>query len=140
MAIHFFKENIQFKLNHRAKLSDWILEVILSEQFQIHTVNYIFCSDDYLLELNRKFLKHNYLTDVITFNHSEETGVIEADIFISIDRVKENASKFAIQFHDELHRVMIHGILHLMGYTDKSKAAQHTMRTMEDKCLTLRSF
>jgi len=101
-------------------------------------VNYIFCSDQYLLKINQEYLNHNTYTDIITFENTEETGKLEADIFISIDRVKENAQKLASNSDSELHRVIIHGVLHLLGFNDKTEADKNRMREKEDACLSLR--
>jgi probable rRNA maturation factor len=104
----------------------------------INEINYIFCSDSYLLSLNKGFLKHNTLTDIITFDNSEGTGSMEGEIYISIERVKENATKYDVSFEDELNRVMIHGILHLLGYKDKKPSEKALMRKKEEAYLSLR--
>lgn len=101
------------------------------------SVNYIFCSDDYLREINIQYLKHKTYTDIVTFNYGT-TDQIEGDIFISVDRVKENAQKFNTELETELHRVIIHGVLHLIGYSDKSKTEKALMREKEDTYLSLR--
>src|ERR1700759_1099644 len=118
-AISFFEEDIKFKLKDKTLVRKWITETILAEGFQLSELNYIFCSDSYLLQINRQYLDHDTYTDIITFDNSETERVITGDIFISIDRVRENALKFSITETDELHRVIIHGALHLLGYTDK---------------------
>ena len=100
-------------------------------------VTYIFCSDEYLLNMNRQFLEHDFYTDIITFPLSETENEIEAEIYISIDRVKDNAVKFKSDFSEELHRVIFHGVLHLMGYKDKSRADKETMRAKENEWLRL---
>ncbi|HNQ12398.1 MAG TPA: rRNA maturation RNase YbeY [Bacteroidia bacterium] len=140
MAILFFKEKTKFRLSHRAKLPLWIKQILHWKKHKAENINFIFCNDKVLLDINRKYLNHNYLTDIITFDQSEKPKVVSADIYISIDRVIENATRYNVSFNDELHRVMAHGILHLMGYSDKGKANSLVMRQMEDKCLTLRSF
>ena len=101
-------------------------------------INIIFCSDDYLLEINQQYLNHSTLTDIVTFDHGDDSDGLSGDIFISIDRVKENAPKFNIDFETELHRVMIHGVLHLAGYSDKSERQKTVMRKREDAYLSLR--
>ena len=101
-------------------------------------IQFIYCSDSYLLQLNRQYLQHDTFTDIITFDYSAEKTV-SGDIFISIDRVSENAKKFSHSFEDELHRVMAHGVLHLMGFKDKSKKTKLQMTTEEDKALLLRA-
>src|SRR5689334_17865595 len=118
--IDFFKEDVKFRLLHSDDLKQWILKAFGANEKKVQHISYIFCSDKYLLSMNRKFLQHNYFTDIITFDNSTETGKIEADIFISIDRVQANAKEFKTSFKDELHRVMIHGALHLIGFDDKT--------------------
>jgi len=129
----------EFTFIDQDKLSDWISTTIVSEEHKEGDLNYIFCTDDYLLELNIKHLKHNTLTDIITFDYSL-SKLISGDIFISIDRVLENASTYNTSFEDELHRVMIHGILHLCGYKDKEEHDKVLMRNKEDNYLSLRTF
>ena len=126
-----FHFEIKFILNNQMELQKWIETVITSENKVLGDLNYIFCSDEYLLERNIKYLNHDTLTDIITFDYCEEE-IINSDIMISIDRVKENSSIFENSFSDELHRVMIHGILHLIGYDDKTKKEKQTMRNKED--------
>jgi len=121
-------------------LRKWITSTVDGKKNRIEEINYIFCSDNYLLELNKKFLNHHFYTDIITFDNSSEGKKISADIFISIERVKANAEKFNTAFNDELHRVMIHGILHLLGYKDKTKKDVGEMRRKEDECLEKRNF
>lgn len=128
----------QFDFSDKNAVSNWLSDTIKTENYSQGTVNYIFCGDDYLLELNVKHLKHNTLTDIITFSYNMGK-TINADIFISIDRVRENAEKFAVTFQDELHRVMIHGILHLCGYKDKTEEEKSLMRNKEDYYLSLRA-
>lgn len=139
-TIHFFKEDIRFRLLHQEELRKWITNAARENNFQPEEVNYIFCSDHYLLQLNKKFLDHNFYTDIITFDNSSGNKKISADIFISIDSVKTNAGKFQTGFKDELHRVMIHGMLHLLGYKDKTKKDQLVMRTKENEWLSRRKF
>jgi probable rRNA maturation factor len=136
--IRFFSENIDFKLKHPKKVSSWIKLVIKKEKRTIKEINYIFCSDEYLLQLNKDFLNHKTLTDIITFHNSEDRKALEGEIYISIERVKENAIKFHADFEDELHRVMIHGVLHLIGYKDKKPSEKALMRKKEEACLSLR--
>jgi probable rRNA maturation factor len=136
--IHFFTESITFKLPHPRKTTAWIKLVAQKEKRIIKEINYIFCSDEYLLQLNQDFLNHNTLTDIITFDNAEDKKNLEGEIYISIDRVKENALKFETSFEDELHRVMIHGVLHLIGYKDKKPADKTLMRKKEEACLSLR--
>jgi len=138
-AIEFFAQDIPFKLPHPSKTRRWIQEVIQREGHSLNHLNFIFCSDAYLLEMNQQYLNHNTLTDIITFDNSEEEGSIEGDIFISVERVRENAASIGVSFDDELHRVIIHGVLHLLGYPDKSAAEKTRMRKKEDACLSLRT-
>ena len=122
-----------------AAIKKWIDVVIKKEKRKLGEIHYVFVSDEELLEMNEQFLKHNTYTDIITFDYSEGK-TINGDIFISIDRVKDNASKFKTEFNDELHRVIIHGVLHLCGYKDKTKKDASLMRKMEENSLSKRSF
>lgn len=119
-------------------MTSWIKRVVEKEGATIEEINFIFCSDSYLLTLNQGFLKHNTLTDIITFDNSGPDAFISGEIYISIERVRENAAKFQVQFEDELNRVMIHGVLHLLGYKDKKPAEKALMRKKEEACLSLR--
>ena len=138
MPIQFYTEDIDFKFFGVRKTTSWIKEVIASEGASLLSITYIFCSDDYLLKINTDFLAHHTYTDIVTFDNSEEPGKIDADIFISIERVKENAAKYNVSFEEELHRVIIHGVLHLVGYKDKSASQKSLMRKKEDSYLSLR--
>ena len=120
----------------KVKVKKWISQVCKSENKSISQLNFVFCSDDYLLEINRKYLQHDYYTDIITFPYKEERK-ISGDVFISIERVKENAIKLGNAFEKELHRVIIHGVLHLLGYDYHSEALQRAMRAKENACLDL---
>ena len=126
-----FHFEIKFILNNHRELQRWIEEVIISENKILGDLNYIFCSDEYLLERNIKYLNHDSLTDIITFNFCEGK-IINSDIMISIDRVKENSTIFENTFLDELHRVMIHGVLHLIGYDDQNEKEKQIMKEKED--------
>jgi probable rRNA maturation factor len=137
-AVNFFVEDIDFKLPRPRKTSAWIKKVVEKEKGRLSSVNFIFCSDRYLLDLNIRHLNHNTLTDIITFDYSVSQKNIEGDIFISVDRVTENSTKFKTPFEEELHRVVIHGILHLLGYDDKTPNAKARIRKKEDVCLSLR--
>jgi probable rRNA maturation factor len=138
--IDFFKEDVSFRLLHSDELKRWILKAFSDNNKRIQHISYIFCTDKYLLGMNKKFLHHNYFTDIITFDNSLEPGKIEADIFISIDSVQTNAKKFNTLFKDELHRVIIHGALHLIGFDDKNDANRKKMRQAEDLWLARRNF
>ncbi len=136
--ISFFNEGIDFKLNQKLLLKDWIYTVITNENKIKGSINFIFCNDSYLSKINKQFLNHDTYTDIITFDYTTDyKGKISGDIFISIDRVAENAEKLNISFTNELHRVMIHGVLHLLGYKDKTKSQKTLMRQKEDNCLSL---
>lgn len=137
-AIRFFVEGVDFKLSHPQKVSRWIRAVIQNEGFIPGGINIIFCSDDHLRGINIDYLNHDTYTDIITFDNSEEEEILEGDIFISIDRVRDNSQREHTSFEDELHRVIIHGILHLMGYKDKTVKDKSEMRSKEDACLSLR--
>lgn len=134
--ITFQNQSISFRLKEKTKLKAWIKAVAEHEQHRLGDINYIFCSDEELLEINIAHLNHNTYTDIITFDYTEGNR-ISSDIFISVDRVEENAGKFKVSFDEELHRVMIHGILHLCGYKDKSKADALLMRKKENESLQL---
>ena len=137
-AVEFFVQGISFKLPKPRKTRQWILETIKREKKQLEHLNYIFCSDAHLLSMNEQYLNHKTLTDIITFDNSERKGVIEGDIFISIETVMVNAEELDTNFDDELHRVIIHGVLHLIGYSDKSVPRKAQMRKKEDAYLSLR--
>ena len=127
-----FNSETSFTLKNQNKLVKWIGDVVSSEGFQVGEINYIFCDDSYLNKINQEFLNHDTFTDIISFDYTlgKEIG---GDIFISIERVLENAEKFNEVFENELHRVMIHGILHFIGYKDKTKKDKTLMRTKEDE-------
>jgi len=135
--LKFFSEEIDFKVPFPVKTSNWIKTISKSEGYELGYLNYIFCSDDYLLEINKQYLDHDYYTDIITFDNSEDEKRIEGDIYVSVDRVKENASTFNSSFETELRRVLIHGLLHLMDYTDTNEELKAQMRFKEDECLLL---
>ena len=155
--ISFHRHEVKFRLPDPALLKVWISAVVRAHHRKINSVGYVFCSDAFLLEINRQFLRHDYLTDIITFDLSTTqkkatsarrvgTGTtsrptnlpeLSSEIYISIDRVRENAQGYGIPFTEELQRVMIHGILHLLGNKDKTKAQKALMRQKEDACLSL---
>jgi probable rRNA maturation factor len=136
---NFHSENISFTLNKKPAIISWLSYSIKNENKIPGEISYIFCSDQYLHELNVKHLNHNTLTDIITFDYCEKNRV-NGDLFISIDRVKDNAKSFNSSIENELHRVMIHGILHLCGYKDKTAEDQNVMSAKEDFYLNLRDF
>lgn len=130
--VFFFKEGVSFRLNDQEKIKSWLTKAARKEAYRIKTLNYIFCDDKYLLQMNKDYLHHNYFTDIITFDNSTEKKIIAGDVFISVDTVRSNSKRFDTNFYDELHRVMIHGLLHLLGYKDKTEANKKRMRKMED--------
>ena len=129
----------EFQLSNEQDVRSWLEFVLDEEDRELGEVSYIFCDDDYLYDLNVKHLKHNTLTDVISFDYSLGK-VVSGDIYISIERVEENAMDREIEFSDELHRIMVHGMLHYIGYKDKSEAQRKSMRKKEDYYLSLRTF
>ena len=137
-SIHFFYEDVDFHFITIRKTKAWIKNVFKEENKRLGELNYIFCSDEFLASINLQYLHHNTLTDIVTFDTSQDARVIEGEIFISIDRVKENALNFKASFEDELHRVMVHGVLHLVGYSDKTSQQKRIMRKKEDAYLSLR--
>ncbi|PAW92758.1 rRNA maturation RNase YbeY [Mucilaginibacter sp. MD40] len=139
-AINFFEEDIAYKLKNKTAVRKWITDTIKEEGYQLSELNYIFCSDEYLLQINRQYLDHDTYTDIVTFDNSEKPGFIVSDIFISIERIRDNAEKFSVTETQELHRVLIHGALHLLGYKDKTAADKKKMTGKEDFYLAKRSF
>ena len=140
-GIEFMVEDVpDFELSEAEGLLEWIERVAKVHEYRIVQLTYIFCSDDYLHKMNLEYLDHDTLTDVITFDNSDDADMLEGDIFISVDRVRDNANDLDVSFRDELHRVMIHGVLHLLGYHDKDLLSQTAMRAKEDYCLALRTF
>ena len=139
-AINFFEEDIAYKLKQKTAVRNWVTETIQAEGFKLKELNYIFCSDNYLLQINQQYLDHDTYTDIVTFDNSDIAQTITGDIFISIDRIRENAAKFGVTEGNELHRVIIHGALHLLGYKDKSPADKKKMTLKEDFYLNKRSF
>jgi rRNA maturation RNase YbeY len=139
-AINYFKEDVRFRFLDRDVISKWVINTIRKEGFRAGTLNVIFCSDRYLRKMNKQYLQHNYNTDIITFDLSDDASMIQGDLFISIDRITANAASLNNSFTDELHRVMIHGVLHLCGYSDKSAAKLKEMRNREDHYLGKRTW
>ncbi len=131
MSIKFFNEDLPLPKLKKRFTANWLKEVILFEGKRVGEVSFIFCSDEYLLDVNKKFLDHDYYTDVITFDYVEG-DLISGDIFISLDRVTENAKTLNLPVSDELNRIMVHGVLHLLGYKDKSKKDKDLMTERED--------
>ncbi len=136
MAIRFAVQDINFELQQAEKVKKWISEVVQRRQKWVGNISYLFCDDEYLLGVNRKYLNHDTYTDIITFDYVA-ADLISGDIMISVDRVVENAEKFEVPFEHELHRVIIHGVLHLLGQGDKSDSEAAEMRRQEEEALTL---
>ncbi len=135
-TVNFFSEETDFILSDPNRIIRWVEQVIEKQECQLHSVTYVFCSDDYLLDLNINYLDHHTLTDIITFPY-DQPPIITGDIFISIDRVKENAKTYEVPFEEELQRVMIHGILHLCGFHDKTPDEKSLMTEKENQALSL---
>lgn len=137
MEIHFFNEEVDSPINDPDIIKKWLSTIIQDHNYELIELNYIFCSDEYLYKINVEYLNHDDYTDIITFDNSESPNQIEADIFISTQRVKENASVFNSEFSHELNRVIVHGLLHLLGFGDKTEEEKKLMRKNEDACLSL---
>lgn len=137
--VHFQNLNISFHLPAKRAIKQWICSIVEKEGLSVGEISIAFCDDEYLLQVNRDFLQHDYYTDIITFQNPDIQGV-SGDIVISVERVKENAKQLGLPFKDELHRVIIHGVLHLCGYKDKTSAQEKAMRAKEDQCLMKRNF
>ncbi|RKD92273.1 rRNA maturation RNase YbeY [Mangrovibacterium diazotrophicum] len=134
MPILFYHEDVKPLKLERRKIKTWISSVIASENKKIGSINFIFCSDEYLLQVNKQYLDHDYFTDIITFDYVEGK-LISGDIFVSVDRVSENADKFQVSFDEELRRILVHGVLHLLGYPDKEPEQKKVMTQKEDHYL-----
>ena len=140
MAIFFSYQLSGFRVRNSSSVKRWLLKAFKSEKKKLKKLNIIFCSDKFLLGINKKFLKHNFLTDIITFQYNQKKSPVEGEIYISIERVKSNAEQFKHSFTDELHRVLIHGALHLCGYKDKTLKDKSTIRKGEEFYLSHRKF
>ncbi len=136
MNILYYSQDIDFPSINKLVITQWVENVICHYKQKGGNINFIFCNDNYILDINKKFLNHDYYTDIITFNYSNSKQ-ISGDLFISLDTVLSNSEKFKSSFFTELHRVMIHGVLHLLGFNDKSKEEELSMRENEDYCLKL---
>lgn len=134
MPVLFHAEATTFSYSNPVT-ARWVESVIQDYEYIPGQLNFIFCSDDFLLDINQRFLDHDFYTDIITFPTSDEKNVAGADLYISVDRVKENASTLKVVFEEELHRVMIHGILHLLGFDDKSESEKRKIREEENRAL-----
>jgi len=134
---NFFSEDKKFNLPQKNKVRSLIKKVCRSEKKRLGFINCVFCSDEYLLEINKKYLEHDTFTDIITFDYAEKTDNIEGDLYVSLDRINENAQKYKVDKNEELLRIIIHGLLHLIGYSDKSKKEKLMMSEKENKYLSL---
>ena len=137
MAIYFFSEEIHFELKEKLNRKRWLKNIATKAGFKIKELNYVFCSDEYLYQINLEYLNHETYTDIITFDNSEKEFDLSGDIFISIDRVSENAKIHNQKIETELSRVLAHGLLHLMGYKDKTKEESTLMRQKEEESINL---
>jgi probable rRNA maturation factor len=135
MPIHFFYLDVKVTLTQRTLLKQFVTSIFTKHKLKVDSINYIFCTDAHLLSINQTHLKHNFYTDIITFDLSEAKGMVMADIYISIDRVRENALAVGTTLNEELHRVIFHGALHLCGFKDKSPDDVVAMRNAEESCL-----
>ena len=133
--VNFFSHDRRTNLRNRKRLKEFIQDLFSKEKRDLENLSYIFCSDKYLLEINTRFLKHDFYTDVITFDLSSGRNGIEGEIYLSVDRIKKKKKKIGVSFNEELHRVVFHGALHLCGYNDKSKTQQREMRVKENEYL-----
>ncbi|MEE9361909.1 MAG: rRNA maturation RNase YbeY [Cellulophaga sp.] len=131
-----YNYEVDFKLTEESKYTDWVDLVISKEAHELGEITFIFCTDEYLLKINQNYLKHDTYTDIITFDYTENRTV-SADVFISLDRVRENAVKFKITSDQEMLRVMVHGVLHLLGYKDKTTSDTEMMREKEEEMMQL---
>ena len=136
--IRYFQEDIQFELKQKMRNNRWLKMVAGSEMRRLGAVNIIFCSDNYILDVNMRYLQHDYFTAIITFDYCEK-DILSGDLFISIDSVRENALFYGVPFADELDRVMVHGLLHLIGYDDHTEEQVAEMRAKEDYYLQMKA-
>ena len=134
--IRFFNEDVPYKLPKKLVVRQWLKQQAEHEGFAVGELNYIFCSDEHVLQVNRDYLQHDFYTDIITFDQSEDEGKLEGDIFISVERVADNATQLGISSDNEMRRVLAHGLLHLCGYGDKTDEEAAQMRVKEEEWLT----
>ncbi len=137
--IHFFTEDLNYRLRQIKRIKKWIVNTIEKEDGQLDTINFIFTTDKYLHKINVDYLNHDTYTDIITFEYNSDDDPILSDIYISLERCKENAKNLNIKLFDEIHRILIHGVLHLLGYKDKKKKDKELMTSKEDYYLSLRN-
>ncbi|MCG2459211.1 rRNA maturation RNase YbeY [Flavobacteriaceae bacterium F89] len=131
-----YNYELDFKLNDESYFADWITRIIALEGHMLGSVSFIFCDDEYLLSINKKYLDHDTYTDIITFDYTEGS-LVSGDVFISVDRIIANASEFGVAFREELIRVMAHGVLHMLGYKDKNEIDTKVMRSKEEEMINL---
>jgi probable rRNA maturation factor len=138
-VVRFHNEDVKLFINNKRILKQWIESVIVNYGYKLSELNVVFCSDEYLREMNKSYLNHDFYTDIITFDNSDTPNIVMGDLFISIDRVKDNATQLAVPFLSECYRVVIHGVLHLLGHKDKSRQDGIVMRKAENEALALLS-
>lgn len=131
-----YNYEFEFEIEDEPYFSDWISRIIDREDHRVGDISYVFCDDSYLLDLNKRYLDHDTYTDIITFDYTEGS-IISGDIFISVERIRDNAKEYGVEFNEELIRVMAHGILHLLGYKDKSEVDSRLMRKKEEEMIEL---
>ena len=136
MAISYHAEDISFPKIKRREITNWIKEIASDYNKRVGEISYIFCSDEKILQINQQYLNHDYYTDIITFDYSEE-NTISGDLFLSLDTIKSNSDKYHVDYQQEMYRVIIHGILHLCGLKDKTPKEEKIMRDSENKALTI---
>ena len=139
-SIQFHKADVRFRLLKQNELRMWLVSVAKKEGFKVESINIILCSDEYLYQVNVSYLKHKTYTDIITFDYSQRKSPLSGELYISIERVMDNADNLGIKASEEFHRVMVHGVLHLCGYGDKTASDKALMRKKEDFYLSLRKF
>lgn len=137
MAVWYYEHHVKANLKNKRKLTAFLQQLVCDERKEVKRIDltYVFCNDEYLLYMNEQFLQHDTLTDIITFDLSEDATALHGEVYISTERVQENARKFQVQYEEELHRVIFHGALHLCGYKDKKASDKAIMRAQEDRCL-----
>ena len=139
-SVSFHSELPSFSIKEKNRIKKWLHAVAVKHGGSINAIQYVFCDDAYLLGINKEYLNHDTLTDIVTFRYSEHPQPLESDIYISVERVKENAADFSASFENELRRVMVHGVLHLLGFKDKTAKDKELMRKEEDVCLEMFSL
>ena len=138
-SVSFSYNNVTFRLRQARNVKRWLLDLVAQHKAEAGTIGVVFCGDEFLLAMNREYLSHDYYTDIITFDYSEGKW-LNGELYVSIDRVRENAKTLGVSPAEELHRVLAHGLLHLIGFSDKTPSAQARMRKEEDRALSLRQF